>query len=379
MSRNLPPFRGGMERLNLHLARALAARWSLHVIGPRGCRNALLSAASVTECPDRPLWKFLAGAAYAAARACLMPAPMWCIAGSGLTAPLAWLVARARRRKAAVYVHGLDLIVLHRLYQLAWLPFIRRCDLVIANSHHTAALAVAAGVDPARLRVVHPGVGMPETSPSPTTVSSWAAGRQIRPGAIMLCVGRLTERKGLLEFVEHCLPGIVQRQPDAHLVVIGDEAPDALHGASRVTRSRIAELAVRLGVGHALTFLGPVGDDELALAYVASRLCIFPVRDVPGDIEGFGMVALEAAAHGVPTVAFAVGGVPDAVRDGVSGDLIPPGDYSAFQAACLHRMSHVPDDDERTGIRAFAAGLAWPVFETRILDALASVPQGAHC
>jgi phosphatidylinositol alpha-1,6-mannosyltransferase len=93
---------------------------------------------------------------------------------------------------------------------------------------------------------------------------------------------------------------------------------------------------------------------------------VFPVLDLPGDVEGFGMVALEAAAHGVPTVAFAVGGVPDAVADGRTGVLVAPGDYAALAAATLAQLDASNAADVAGQCRDFARGLDWAVFGARL-------------
>src|SRR3546814_1721721 len=85
--------------------------------------------------------------------------------------------------------------------------------------------------------------------------------------------------------------------------------------------------------------IGRIGDRELEDAWAASAVHVFPVREIPGDPEGFGMVAMEAAAHGVPTVAYAVGGVPDAVLDGTSGVLVQPGDEVGFAEAVDRTLS----------------------------------------
>jgi phosphatidylinositol alpha-1,6-mannosyltransferase len=146
----------------------------------------------------------------------------------------------------------------------------------------------------------------------------------VRP--VLLSVGRLTARKGLLEFVRHSMPLIVQRFPDALLVVIGDTPSDALHAIPQ-SKDSILRGALEVGVGENIRFLGRVDDRELACAYQTSQVHVFPVIQIPGDPEGFGMVAIEAAACALPTVAFACGGVIDAVSDGRSGFLVHPGDY----------------------------------------------------
>jgi phosphatidylinositol alpha-1,6-mannosyltransferase len=84
------------------------------------------------------------------------------------------------------------------------------------------------------------------------------------------------------------------------------------------------------------------------------------VRDIAGDPEGFGMVAVEAAAHGLPTIAFATGGVVDAVGEGQSGHLIRPGDYNAFADAVLEVLTkYVP---LRRHCAGFARQFAWSEF-----------------
>jgi phosphatidylinositol alpha-1,6-mannosyltransferase len=78
------------------------------------------------------------------------------------------------------------------------------------------------------------------------------------------------------------------------------------------------------------------------------------------------MVALEAAAHGLPTVAFAAGGVADAVADGVSGRLVAPGDYDAIGAAIEDWLIRGHDGVDPSSCRRYAADFAWPLFGERL-------------
>jgi len=110
-------------------------------------------------------------------------------------------------------------------------------------------------------------------------------------------------------------------------------------------------------------FLGKVSEDELAAAYQAAQVHVFPIRALPNDPEGFGMVAIEAAAHGLPTVAYATGGVVDAVAHGQSGSLVPPGDAADFADAVLQLLAKPLDE---AGIHAFARGFAWEAFGERV-------------
>ncbi len=113
--------------------------------------------------------------------------------------------------------------------------------------------------------------------------------------------------------------------------------------------------------------LGTRFGSELDDAYAAADVHVFPVREIPGDPEGFGMVAIEAAAHALPTVAYATGGVVDAVAAGVSGLLVAPGDCKGFADAVLELLRR-PLQAE--AIRLFAADFTWDRFGERVSDAL---------
>lgn len=140
-------------------------------------------------------------------------------------------------------------------------------------------------------------------------------------------MGRLTTRKGLREFVELALPSIVNAEPEAILVVIGEAPKDSL-GTSIQTVESIKAQAERSGVANHIKFLGVITDKViLATAYESADVHVFPVRHIPGDPESLGMVAVEAAAHGVLTVAFATDGVVDAVSDGKTGYLVVWNNY----------------------------------------------------
>ncbi|HEY2922996.1 MAG TPA: glycosyltransferase family 4 protein, partial [Candidatus Binatia bacterium] len=89
------------------------------------------------------------------------------------------------------------------------------------------------------------------------------------------------------------------------------------------------------GLENHVRFLGSLSDEDLVNLYHACDVVILPALDIKDDIEGFGIVALEAAAAGKPVVATRVGGIPDGVEDGKSGALVSPGDYTAFSRVVI--------------------------------------------
>jgi len=361
VTRNLPPLVGGMERLNWHIADELSHHAEVRVVGPEGAAARKPAGVTLEEVPLRPLWRFLLTSALVAVRAARRDRPTLVLAGSGLTAPAAWLAARASGARAAAYVHGLDVAVRHPVYLALWHPMLRRMDVVVANSRATAELVRALGVAEHRLRIVHPGVAVPETPQPPEALRNFRERHDLGDARLLLSIGRLTERKGLREFVREALPGIVREAPDVVLAVIGDAPTDSLLAGVQ-SRDSIQAVADAAGVGRHLRFLGVITDPQaLACAYESASLHVFPVRELPGDPEGFGMVAIEAAAHGLPTVAFGTGGIVDAVAQGRSGTLVPPGDYVGLRDAALAALGD-GEDAWRTRAQDFAWNFAWPRF-----------------
>jgi phosphatidylinositol alpha-1,6-mannosyltransferase len=363
ITRNLPPERGGMQRLNWHMALELTKKFEVAVVGPQGCKSFLVGC-TVREITGKPLWRFFLGALSGGLATAWRFRPDVVLAGSGLTAPFAWLAAKAVGARMVVYVHGLDLIADYFFYRWFWRPFIRRADLCIANSRNTAELAARIGVPKSRIEIVHPGVDIP--APENRAANDFRARFALGDRPLLLSVGRLIARKGLLEFVENSLPQVVARFPNACLVVLGDETPDLLHGSSMGLGERIRQRADALGVGANLRFIGAQDDATLASAYRAADVHVFPVREVRDDIEGFGMVAVEAAAHGLPTVAFAVGGVPDAVEDGVSGFLVPADDYARLSESIVGLLGRPHESGLRHTAREFAEQFRWDNFGAQI-------------
>lgn len=359
VTRNLPPLLGGMERLNWHMLEQLS-RWAdVRVVAPRGAAEPAPDAVGVSETPGRSLATFIAGSLLLAPWRALTARPSVVIAGSGLTAPVAWLAARLVGACAVAYVHGLDIVVPNTLYQKAWLPFLRRMDRVVANSMATADLARRAAIPAERIGVVHPGVQLSGADSSvPGAADHFRRERNIGRGPLLLSVGRLTARKGLREFIRDVLPRVVARRSDVLLFIAGDAPVDALYGRGETVQS-VLDTARQAGVEAHVRVGGRLSEDDLQAAYATANVHVFPIRHVPTDPEGFGMVAVEAAAHGLPTVAYACGGVVDAVAEGVSGRLVKAGDSKAMAEAVLAMLTEPPD---RASITAFARRFSWDAF-----------------
>lgn len=374
VTRNFPPLTGGMERLTFQSYQALRKQFAVSVCGPKGASKYVFETDRVTESNLSPLPRFLLSLQFRALQTALAQKPQIIHAGSGLATPAAWMAARATGAKVTAFVHGLDLVADNRLYQSLFLPAIRRCDMVFANSHHTLALAQQQGIPTEKLVLLHPGVALPDIGERSALRRSFRREHNLGDAFLLLSVGRLTARKGLPDFIRHALPEIVEKLPNTILLVIGEEPQGALKHTLGV-REEAMQAAIISKLEAHVRFIGKVDDAMLKAAYFAADAHIFPVLDLPGDVEGFGMVALEAAAHGLPTIAFASGGVPDAVLDGTTGRLVEPGNYAAISEAIVQTLRTPYSDEQVQDCHHHAAQFTWPCFEERFLKLLQKLPN----
>jgi phosphatidyl-myo-inositol dimannoside synthase len=354
-----------MERLVFKASVELGRQYEVLLLGPEGCEAHSRVTGGVWSCPLTPLPRFLACLQWKASWIALRHQPDLVLAGSGLAAPAARAAGTLSSAPVLCYMHGLDLVAPSLVYRRLFIPMVRRCDVLVANSRNTAKLIARHAGRETGIRILHPGVELPARTPAGLTSFRQRLGVEGRP--LLLSVGRLSARKGLAEFIESVLPRVVARRPETVLAVVGDAPRRALHSAGG-ERGRVEAAIERSRMQQHVFMLGTATDDVLAQAYDESDLLVFPVRDVPGDVEGFGMVALEAAAHGLPTVAYAVGGVPDAVSENVSGYLVAPEDHEAFAQVVVRHLENEQRDRWRERCTAFAEAFSWERFGTRLRD-----------
>ena len=154
----------------------------------------------------------------------------------------------------------------------------------------------------------------------------------------LVTVARLEKHKGMDTVIE-ALPAILERAPDVCYAVAGT-GPD---------RERLEKRAHELRLGDRVRFLGGVGDQDLPAFYNLASLYVGASRRAERlGVEGFGISLVEASACGLPVVAGNSGGVPDAVRDGETGILVPPEEPAAI-ADAICRLLADPAAAKRMG------------------------------
>lgn len=222
-----------------------------------------------------------------------------------------------------VYTHGMDLLYAERRPWRRWIAgrVLRNAHTVVANSAFTASIVGRFGVRKDRIVVVRPGVSFWPPEQQTALEERLRADLGLHPGTVMLLsVGRLVARKGIAAVLDAV--AALKDSCDILYCIVGD-GPERPHLQRR---------AQTLGIEHRVRFLGAVDDTVVRACYAITD--IFALATEPAeqgrDVEGFGIAYLEAGAFGKPVLATDVGGVREAVEDGVTGVLIPPRNTNAL-------------------------------------------------
>lgn len=258
---------------------------------------------------------------------------------------IAYLVKKVRGTPYLCYVHGEDVGVSATSRELAWMTrrVFSRASLVIANSNNTRQMLLTEwGLPEAKVRLLYPGVDTTRFVPAPRCDQTRAQlGWDQR--RVVLTVGRLQKRKGH-DMLIRALPEIRRAVPNVLYAILGEgeEMP------------ALVKLADQLGVSEQVQFLGEVDDTILAQCYQQCDLFALPNRAVGRDIEGFGMVLLEAQASGRPVIAGASGGTAETMSSPETGMVVncdEPGPLASLVVELLQDPARL----DRMG----AAGREW--------------------
>lgn len=232
--------------------------------------------------------------------------------------------------------HGSEILKFAGSPLRRWLAgrLIRRAARVSTLSNYTQELLCRHFPAAAERMVLTPGAlrsDLPGVAAKPAAAKS---------RLVVLTVGRLHPRKGQRETLQalQLLPPELRARLEYW--VVGGQGKGDYESQLRAVAARQPDLPVR--------FFGNLPDDELAAIYERADIFAMTSLNLGRSIEGFGLVYLEAAAHGLPVVAHAVGGVAEAVADGVTGFLVPPGEPERL-AEAFARLLRDPELRARMG------------------------------
>lgn len=326
VSRAFPPVVGGIENHNAALAQWLPKHAHVTTIANRGGKKMLFVFVP---------WLMLTLPFRVQAHDVVL-------LGDGVLAILAWWLKLVRpTTKIVCVLHGLDITYTAAIYQSLWVKrFLSRSDHFIAVGNHTIEQGVSHGLPRQKFSFVPNGVDPDQFGQldESRTLFLNAIGAEHADKKVILTAGRLAKRKGVAWFIRTVLP---QLPKDVIYVVAGD-GPD---------RSSINDTIRTAGQDHRVVMLGRVSDELRTALYHECDVFVQPNINVHGDMEGFGLVVLEAAASGAVTVVSDLEGLRDAVHNGKNGFLVA---HEILQAWTDKLTEVLADDFDRKTFGAHA-------------------------
>ena len=288
---------------------------------------------------------------------------------TSMTTALPLLIAGPALKKKgiqlAAIVHGLDVTDPNPMYQMAVRHLCGMLDAVMPVSRATGEELVARGLPRERVHVVPNAVdldrfeGVAASRSEPTRVHIAGALPLPDDAFLLVTVGRQVRRKGFVWFIENVMPKL----PERVIFWLAGDGPE---------RENIEAAIERAGLQQRVRCLGKISEEELVELYRRGKLFVMPNIVVPGDMEGFGIVMLEAGACGLPTLAADLEGIRDVIDDGVNGWFAPTEDAEAF-AARIKSLLDDPDGLRKASKRAteyVTSTFRWDSTAQRYLDAL---------
>ncbi len=226
-------------------------------------------------------------------------------------------------------------------------------------SRYTSHLLAKEGVQKDKIQVVENG-----TDPlffAPKSTKTLAKKLQVENKKIIFSVCRLVPRKGM-DSVLKALEKIVQRDPNV-VYLLGGSGPDT---------SRLKVLCNNLGLKDHVKFLGRISEQELPYYYSLADVFVMPAKNNPPDVEGFGIVFLEANACETPVIGSRTGGIPDAIVDGETGLLVDENDLEELIAAIMKLITNTDLARKmgQAGRKRILSEINWDISAQRILNGM---------
>ena len=252
----------------------------------------------------------------------------------GQVLPIGTLALMSKKRQRIPYIfyaHGLDILLPQKFMRKKTLlkKIIGEANAIVANSYFTKDKLLYLGADAKKITVVHPGPNLENQDVSQLKLKKIIATHRLQNRKVLLTVGRLVKRKGH-DMVLRALPQIIKQVPNVVYLIIGD-GPD---------RQELVKLTNQLRLGDRVKFLGQVASWDLPAYYQACHVFIMPSRQInTWDVEGFGIVYLEANLFGKPVIGGKSGGIAEAVVDGQTGLLVSPTDQDQIAKAAVRLLT----------------------------------------
>jgi phosphatidylinositol alpha-1,6-mannosyltransferase len=240
-----------------------------------------------------------------------------------------------------VILHGYDIMNAQKSgWKKYWAKkILDQAKHIIVNSHNTQNQVLNLGINQNKITIVYPCPNIKPEQLNEHEKQIIKNELDLHHKKILLSVGRLVPRKGFDKVIES-LPLVLKQIPNLVYIIVGN-GPD---------NERLENLAEDLKVRGNLIIAEDIPNSNLSSFYDLANIFIMPARQIGEDIEGFGIVYLEANLFSKPVIAGKSGGVEDAVRDGQTGILVNPESVQEISQAIL-KLFNDPELANKLGVQ----------------------------
>ncbi len=230
---------------------------------------------------------------------------------------VAYLIKKKFKIPYFVSTHGMDIMLPQKSLKKEKLmkKILAEAKFITSNSQFTKNELIKLNIDDNKVEVVYPGCHISNNPKSinHNQIELIKEKLNLKDKKVLLTVGRLVERKGQ-DMVIKAMPRLLESFPNLIYLIIG----------SGPIEKNLKSISQKLKIEDNVKIIKSVSDEELPTYYQLADVFVMSSRDIDGDVEGFGMVYLEAISFGLPVVAGNSGGVPEVVIDNQTGLLVVP-------------------------------------------------------
>lgn len=346
ISRKFPPSIGGMEEANFQLAVNLQKITPTKIVSYGGSQKWLLLIYPYLFI--KSFFKILSFR------------PNVILLGDGVMAPLGWLLKKIFKIKVVSIIHGLDITFNNYFYQLFFPPFIKRMDLLIAVSDFTKKECIKKGCNEDMIKVISNGIDINKykTNKNRSEMLRYLEKKydiELKDKKILLTIGRLVKRKGHAVFIKN----VAIKLNEKFIYLIGGDGPE---------KENINKIISKKNLNKKVYLLGLIDEIDKKYLLNVADVFIMPNILIKDDVEGFGIVALEAASVGLPVLANKMQGIDNSVIDNETGYLISFKDSNVFKYSFNNILKNRLKMSRNS--KAFCSRITWKKIAINYLNTL---------
>lgn len=341
VTRKFPPSVGGMEKAAYELYQSLKDITPVKLVSYGGPNKYL---------PVVYPWLFLRA---------LVAAWLWrpdvIYLQDGVMAPMGFVLRLFTHKPIVMTIHGMEVTYDNALYKALMNHALPKVQRLVVGSEQTKAAVQKRFPNMPLSRVTY-GVrdsffvdGNQEELRTQLAIKLGMDQAELTHIKLLITTGRLVERKGVAWFVDNVMPDLVKEHDNVRYLVAGKGQNE----------EKIRELIKKHKLAKHVSLLGYIDDEARNMLYSTADFFVMPNIPVPNDMEGFGLVAVEAASCGTPVIASGIEGITDAVVDGKMGKLLPASDRAAYLRVLSQELAK--PSFNRDNVRSYVLdNYSWP-------------------